>query len=181
MTEENVENAVNDAQEMNVESQLPQTRSANGAFAAMRKREQLAMEKSREAENENESLRERISAMEDEAKELKSFRARALIGDDLKMIKEKYPDFCADIDSLPEDYIRIMATGAVDALTAAEIVEAKRKKAGLIAPESIGALGGGTPDKEYYTPDEVDKISRRELRKNPGLMKKIQNSMTKWR
>ena len=181
MNEENTLNAVNDAQETIVESQIPQTRKDNGAFAAMRKREQYAMEKSREAESENSSLRERLSAMEDEAKELKSFRARVLIEDDIKKIKEKYPDFCDGYDSIPEEYIRIMATGAVDALTAAEIVEAKRQKAKLNAPESIGALSGGIPDKEYYSPDEVDKISRKDLKKNPGLMKKIQKSMTKWR
>ena len=187
MNEESAVNAVNDAREVNVEPQtepVSQSRKENSAFAAMRKREQYAVTQTKEMRAENESLKEQLKGFEAQGKELnelRSFKSRRLIEEDLRKVKEKYPSFCKDVDSLPEEYVRIMATGAVDALTAAEIIEAKKAKTLLNAPESIGRVENGVPEKEFYTPEEVDRISAADLRKNPGLMKKIQKSMTKWR
>lgn len=47
--------------------------------------------------------------------------------------------------------------------------------------EKIGSLknGNSTEEKEYYTPDEVDKLTEEEF-SNPKILKRVRESMFKW-
>lgn len=38
-----------------------------------------------------------------------------------------------------------------------------------------------TADKEFYTPDEVDRLTDEDYEKNPKLLSKVRNSMLKWK
>lgn len=191
--EENNLNAVNDAQEVNVEPQNTekpsQTRAENSAFASMRRRENQAVMQREAALKENEKLTEELSSYKsqigkdsEELESLREFKNKRLIEDDIALIKKEYPEFEISPNNLPEDYIRIMATGAVDALTAAEIILARRKKAALNAPAPIGAVNEVSDrEKDFYTPEEVDRLTKEDFKKDPKLLKRIQRSMTKWR
>lgn len=48
--------------------------------------------------------------------------------------------------------------------------------------EKIGSLknGDGKEEKTFYTPDEVDKLTREQLR-DPNIFKRVRESMTKWK
>ncbi len=191
--EENNLNAVNDAHEVNVEPQNTekplQTKAENSAFAAMRRRETQAVMEKEKAFKENEELEKRLKDADSqretdltELASLREFRDGRLIDDDIALIKKEYPELNFSRENLPEDFIRIMATGAVDALTAAEILLARKRKAALTPPAPIGEVNGHTGrEKEFYTPEEVDRLTRADFKKDPKLIKKIQSSMTKWR
>lgn len=50
-------------------------------------------------------------------------------------------------------------------------------------PASTGSSKSTTPDnqiKEYYTPEEVDKLSSKDL-DNPTILKRVRNSMKRWK
>ncbi len=190
--EENNLNAVNDAQEVNVEPQKEppkQTKAENSAFAAMRKRENKAViEKEQLTLQYNQllsQLKENESKAKEESEELESlreYRRQRVIDDDIALIKKEYPELDLKRDALPEEFIRIMATGAVDALTAAKIILAQREKEAKRPPEDIGPMSNAEfKDKEFYSPAEVDRLTREDFKRDPKLLKRIQKSMTKWR
>ncbi len=191
--EENNLNAVNDAQEASVEPQNTekpsQTRAENSAFASMRRRENQAVMQREQAKKENAELSKELSDIKSqtqkdsaELEDLREYKRTRLIEDDISLIKKEYPDFQISADNLPEDFIRIMATGAVDAITAAEIIMARRRKAAVTAPAPLGAVNETSDrEKEFYSPDEVDRLTKEDFKKDPKLLKRIQRSMTKWR
>ncbi len=162
-----------------MEQQVQQTPQENAAFAAMRR----AKEKAEQELGSLRAERESWQAGQAELKELRAARDRATVEKDIAAIKQVYPDFAATgIEDLPRDFIHIMATGRVDALTAYEILKAGKDRKTTTPPPIPGAVqttGNGT--KEYYTPDEVDRLTEKDFKKDPGLLKRIQKSMTKWK
>lgn len=58
--------------------------------------------------------------------------------------------------------------------------EAPGKKA---APPSTGAIRSTVVEqpKDFYTPEEVDRLTDADYKRNPKLLDIIQKSMTKWR
>ncbi|MBE6953099.1 MAG: hypothetical protein E7452_06060 [Ruminococcaceae bacterium] len=83
-----------------------------------------------------------------------------------------------DLAALGEDYARLRRAG-VGAVAAYEAVKYQRAK-GEIPPDT-GALGSDrAQEKEFYTPDEVDRLTSREL-DDPKIMERVMRSMTKWK
>lgn len=108
----------------------------------------------------------------------KEQESKAVFTRDLAAIKEKYPDVVAkEVSDLGSDFIKLMQTGVVSAVEAYELthkVETKptKKTASTGSTESVG---GGV--KDFFTSEEVDNMSREEIRKNFDV---IERSMTKW-
>lgn len=108
-----------------------------------------------------------------------------LIGDrmerDLQLLKSEYPDIKAEtVDDLGEDYAKLIGLG----WSAKEAYEGSlaRTRANMkTPPPSTGSVK--TPpatEKEFYTSEEVDRITREDLRKDPTLLEKIKRSMARW-
>jgi len=102
---------------------------------------------------------------------------------DLQEIKAVYPDVkCGNVWELGEVYLRLMLTGEVDAVTAYEAQTASERRGRKAAPPSAGSArsGGMAPEKEFYTPEEVDRLSKNDY-DNPKIMARVRKSMTRWR
>lgn len=102
---------------------------------------------------------------------------------DLSDIKAAYPDVSAkDVRELGETYLSIMKAGGVDAISAyeAQLAAARRKKKD--APPAIGAVNTtGVREKDFYSPDEVDRLTDKDFEKNPKLLSLVLRSMTRWK
>ncbi len=103
---------------------------------------------------------------------------------DLAAIKNVYPDITQQsVWELGDIYIKLMLSGTVDAVTAYETQLAYNARgAQSPAPPSAGSArsGGMMPEKEYYTPDEVDRLTSEDY-DNPRIMQRVRRSMTKWK
>ena len=159
-----------------MEKQTPQD---NAACAALRRAKERA-------EQELGTLKAQQQQWQDsqaELSDLRKLRDRTAVEKDIASIKAVYPEFSATgLDDLPKDFIHIMATGRVDAVTAYEILAAAKKRGTAAPPPTVGEVNAAveTP-KEYYTPQEVDRLTRADFKKDPSLLARIQKSMTKWR
>ena len=102
---------------------------------------------------------------------------------DMRQIKAVYPDVkCKNVWELGEVYLRLMLTGEVDAVTAYEAQTASNRRGVKDSPPSAGSArsGGMSPEKEYYSPEEVDRLSAKDY-ENPKVMARVRKSMTRWR
>jgi hypothetical protein len=101
---------------------------------------------------------------------------------DLEQIRQVHPELkAANARELGSRFFALMATGVLDPVTAYEAVLAYEKRhAAPEAPPVIGAVAGtGGGEKEFYTPEEVDRLSSRQL-KDKKTLDRIIRSMTKW-
>lgn len=170
-----------------------QTPQENAAFAAMRREKEAAEKQARQLKSENEALLlERDappaadggqSAAMRELEQLRRWRDEKIIEEDIARIRDAYPDFSAkSAADLPQQFLRIMATGNVDALTAYDICVMQQRRVKKDPPPDPGALeNSSTREKDYYTPEEVDRLTQRDFKNNPRLLEIVQRSMTKWR
>lgn len=119
-------------------------------------------------------------AME-ENKHLQDVLVQDRMAKDLQLLKSEYPDLKAEtVDDLGEDYAKLIGLG----WSAKEAYEGSlaRTRANMkTPPPSTGPVKSPpTADKEFYTPEEVDRITREDLKKDPTLMDKIKRSMARW-
>lgn len=98
---------------------------------------------------------------------------------DMAAIKTAYPDEQAkSVMDLGEDFMALMATGQLDAVGAYEAIRRKRN-AGRKQPPSMGAVAtGGNEPKDYFTKEEVQRMSQAEVKKNLDVINK---SMKRWK
>ena len=100
---------------------------------------------------------------------------------DLAELKSKFPaDGIESTESLGVQYAKLRLAG-VDNLTAYAAVRATKQADTKPTPPDTGAVGnGGTPERDYYTPEEVDKLTPKQL-DDPKILDKVMKSMTKWK
>lgn len=106
-----------------------------------------------------------------------------MIEEDIARIREAYPDFQArSAADLPEQFVRIMATGHVDPLTAVRHFHHAEKPRAQGPAADPGAIDNASArEKDYYSPEEVDRLTEHDFQSNPRLLDIVQRSMTKWR
>ncbi len=111
-------------------------------------------------------------------RELAEYRRREqerLLSDDLAAIRAAHPEESArSVAELGRQFLAICASG-VDPLCAYEAVQAHRQR--TAPPPSTGDFGGEAPPKEFFTRDEVARMSRGEIHRN---FDKIRRSMSHW-
>lgn len=145
--------------------------------------EQLAAERAaEEAKNRKmvESDPEYQRVMQ-ENERLQQALVRDLMAKDFDILKSAHPDLKAtSIEDLGEDFAKLRGLGW-DAKEAYAAIQAKEKANMKTPPPSTGSVKTSVAsDKEFYTPEEVDRITREDLRKDPTLIDKIKRSMARW-
>lgn len=102
---------------------------------------------------------------------------------DLAELKAKYPADNIDESTLGEQYAKLRSAGVdnLHAYAAIRDVAAAEEAGKKPTPPDTGAVGQAPdPEIEYYTPEEVDKLTTKQL-DDPQIMEKVMKSMTKWK
>ena len=124
--------------------------------------------------------REVQARQEAELLQLRELVAQSTFEKDLSAIKEAYPEIKAKtVDELGPAFLQIMSAGGLDAVTAYEIARAKEERTKRTPPPEIGKVNTGTtPEKGYYTAEEVKAMTQDEVSRH---WDKIQKSRARWR
>jgi hypothetical protein len=152
------------------------------SVAEIREQESLEVKRAQELLESNPEV---IELRRFKAEQIAKAQAESLARD-LAEIKAKYPnETAADIKELGETFAKLRAAG-VDNLTAYRAI--KPDSTVSVTPKTeepplpeTGAVNGAaaTEEKEYYTPQEVDKLTKKDL-SNPTVWERVRASMTKW-
>lgn len=110
--------------------------------------------------------------------QLIEFQVKTAMEQDLKKIRS-IDKSVKKLDDLGPEFASLVNSG-VDAETAYFAVKAKEQAYIKPKPKDIGAIGAGTKEKDYYTPDEVDRLTDEEMN-DPKIRAKVRKSMTKWK
>jgi len=104
-----------------------------------------------------------------------------MMRDDFAVIKEAYPDIIEkSVADFGDEFFRLIALG-YEPIIAYEAVRAKILRETKNPPPTIGAVNNTSGDeKDYYSPEEADKLTREDFRKNPRLLEVVRKSMLKW-
>ncbi len=123
----------------------------------------------------------RQARMEAELRLAKTRLADELDRRELEEVRSAYPQVRAQtLSELGETYQALRRAG-VDHLTAYGAVLAGENARRSPIPVDTGAVGSaGQQEKEYYSPEEVDRLSSRDL-DDPKIMERVLRSMTKWK
>lgn len=129
---------------------------------------------------QNADLREAIENAP-EVIEAKRLLEEAQLQKDLNAIKAVYPDISANSPlELGDRFVELMATGAIDALTAYRVVKAEEEAVKKEVPKSMGSVNNASAtEKDFYTPEEVDSLPKSAY-DDPKIFKTIRKSMLKW-
>lgn len=140
-----------------------------------------SVEEIRAAREAEERQSETRIDMERENETLKELLRKEALEKDLAAVKKAYPEVkAASVEELGEEFLRIMATGAVDAATAYGIIQSKQAKSKARKPPVTGKVGkSDTGDGGYYTSEELDTLTMDELMSDPKKYRKAMKSLSK--
>lgn len=119
------------------------------------------------------------------ANEHKAEQAKKAEQADIAALKAVYPDLKAEnYADLGAEFVKARTLGfsAIAAYAAVTADKPKVETAPAEPPKpEMGALNtaGDLSEKEYYTPQEVDKLTKAQV-KDPKIWERVRNSMTKW-
>ena len=114
--------------------------------------------------------------------EMKQKEAQRQFNADLTAIKDKYPDEQAEsIIELGENFIKLMATGAITPLRAYEALRAEKEEKIKMPPSTGDIKVNAIEDKDFYTSEEVDMFTSEDYDRDPKLWERVRKSMQKWR
>lgn len=126
---------------------------------------------------------EKRERMEEELEALREEKRNRVFEDDIKAIKDAYPDVKAkSVYDLGEKYWSLMKTGELSALEAYEVIRKLEERGKKTPPPSTGSTksAAGKAEKDYYSSEEVDNLTEKDL-DDPKILEKVFKSMTKWR
>ena len=136
--------------------------------------EQQAAERAKEMmQNDPEYL-----AMKQKAEAYEQAAFDNLFKSDLEAIKKAFPDFKGKtIDDLGDQFAALRANG-VDAVTAYAAMQQAKQATAKPVPPVMGAVNQTPAEKEFYTSDELDRLTDKDL-DDPGIFAKAMRSMTR--
>lgn len=131
-------------------------------------------------EQAKEEVKRTDPELQAQAEQLERYRQRErenVFANDLKAIRKAYPDEKAKrIEELGPQFIAMCASG-VSPLAAYEALRAEKARNTKQPPSMGDVRPAGSKDKDFYTRDEVARMSQAEVSKHYETIKK---SMTKW-
>lgn len=102
-----------------------------------------------------------------------------IFAQDLAAIRKMYPDEKAkNVTELGDEFMAMMATGQVDAVSAYEAVRAKRQRTAPKPPSTGKIQAGAAGQGAYYTREQVEAMSDEQIERN---FDDIRRSMATWR
>lgn len=117
-----------------------------------------------------------------ELEELRQREGQRILSDDLKTLKQYYPELkeVKDVKELGIEFLQLRSNG-IETMAAYEAVKATKAKTTPTKPQSTGSMKDTAPqaEKEYYTSEEVDQLTDKQL-DDPVIMERVQKSMQKW-
>lgn len=119
-----------------------------------------------------------IIALKAREESLNQMANEAIYAKDLADIKAMYPDEkAASIDDLGDNFGKMRCLG-VDVITAYEAVRNSKMQRGAKMPPSTGDISSASiANKDFFTSDEVDAMSKKEVEKHYETIRK---SIAKW-
>lgn len=162
-------NVVNDTQPSVVETAAPETSDIESMCQTDVTPRQSAADNSafRRLRLENERLRA-------ENEEYEALAVERRMREDLEAIRLLDPAV-GSLEELGEDFEKLVASGIDAPLAFLALRQAQR----AVLPPEIGEVGDTGAGKEYYSPEEVDALSAKQL-SDPGIWQRVRKSMTKW-
>lgn len=101
-----------------------------------------------------------------------------LFKSDLAAIKKAFPDFKGKtIDDLGDQFAALRANG-VDAVTAYAAMQQAKQATAKPVPPVMGAVNQTPAEKEFYTSDELDRLTDKDL-DDPSIFARAMRSMTR--
>lgn len=125
------------------------------------------------AERELETLRSEKEALEEE---LENAEIERRMAEDLETIKKIDPSVKSLLD-LDQSYFQMISTGMVTAEQAYYASKQMASKDAVNTPEPVGQVNQSPAEKDFYTREEVEAMSKEQVSKNYDA---IRRSMTKW-
>lgn len=121
--------------------------------------------------------------MVQQAEEVRQQQAREMqqqvFAQDMAAIRKMYPDEKAkSVTELGDEYMALMATGQVDAVTAYEAVRAKRNRTAPKPPSTGKIHSGAAKQGAFYTKEQVEAMTDRQIEEN---YEDIRRSMAQWK
>ena len=126
-----------------------------------------------EAERELELLRDEYDRLEEE---LTNAEIERRMADDLETIKKIDPNVRSLLDLDPA-FFDLIATGMVTAEQAYYATREMANQDRVETPEPVGEVNQSPAQKDYYTKDEVEAMSKEQVKKNYDA---IRRSMNQW-
>lgn len=102
-----------------------------------------------------------------------------IFAQDMAAIRKIYPDEKAkNVTELGDEFMAMMATGQVDAVSAYEAVRAKRQRTAPKPPSTGKIQAGAAGQGAYYTREQVNAMSDEQIERN---FDDIRRSMATWK
>ncbi len=140
---------------------------------------QIPVEEVRRRRIEAEKRQQVDSQRESELEFYKNRELERIMADDLQKIQKLDPTV-KSLDELGDEYFNLIKAG-VEAEIAFGVVQQKKQRETKIPPAEVGKVNSNSkPEKDYYSPEEVDKLTEKEL-ENPKIWEVVRKSMTKWK
>lgn len=140
---------------------------------------QKPIEEVRKQRENTEKQQNEVSQREAELEFYRNKEIERLMADDLARIQKLDPTV-KKLDDLGQDFFDLKAAG-IDAEIAFGVIQQKKQRETKIPPAEIGKVNSSSKDeKDYYSPEEVDKLTEKEL-ENPKIWEVVRKSMTKWK
>jgi hypothetical protein len=145
----------------------------------------ITIEQAKAVRQQQEAEDAKFTQLQTENEFFRSIAKSAAMKEDLATLKSAYPNDAKvqslkDITELGTDFFGFMSAlkdpaKAYDALL---IMQGRTTKP---VPPDIGAVNSSTgKEKDFYTPDEVDKLTSKDY-DNPKIMERVRQSMLKWK
>lgn len=145
----------------------------------------ISVEEARAVREAEEANNTKLAQMQAENEFYRSKAIQAAMAEDLSKLKSTYPEDktiqnLKDINDLGQEYFALL--GALnDPTLAYDALQIKKNRETKPVPKDIGATNASSgKEKDFYTPDEVDKLTEADYEKNPKLWGVVRKSMLKW-
>lgn len=125
-----------------------------------------------EAENEWNRLNQENEELNNK---LLDIETRTQMEHDLQTIQKLDPSV-KSLDDMGKDFLAYIASG-LDATQAYYATKAKESAEKTVAPEEVGKVNQSAPPKDYYTREEVQAMSQKEVHEHYDAIRK---SMSQW-
>lgn len=155
------------------------------ADALMAQTQNITVEEAKAQREATEQENQRLTQLQGENEYFKNIAIEKLMADDLAKIKSTFKDDAKvqginSLNELGEEFVKALNV-TKDPVLAYDVLRAKQARETKPTPPEIGGVNNSeSKEKDYYTPEEVDKLTDKDY-DNPKIMERVRQSMQKWR